>query len=105
MRTIIVESPDRFARDLAVQLAGHDLNRQSSSAEHAAGLSRRAAHAGSGGGRGFYGRKTHKYERDEQSEPFRLMTGVLRDRCEQLVADWHNDAVTGLPTMTVDLRT
>src|SRR5580704_5778593 len=23
-RTIIVESPDRFARDLAVQLAGHD---------------------------------------------------------------------------------
>jgi DNA invertase Pin-like site-specific DNA recombinase len=24
VRTIIVESPDRFARDLAVQLAGHD---------------------------------------------------------------------------------
>jgi DNA invertase Pin-like site-specific DNA recombinase len=24
LRTIIVESPDRFARDLAVQLAGHD---------------------------------------------------------------------------------
>jgi hypothetical protein len=24
IRTIIVESPDRFARDLAVQLAGHD---------------------------------------------------------------------------------
>ena len=24
-RTIIVESPDRFARDLAVQLAGHDM--------------------------------------------------------------------------------
>ncbi len=24
-RTIIVESPDRFARDLMVQLAGHDL--------------------------------------------------------------------------------
>ncbi len=24
MRTVIVESPDRFARDLAVQLAGHD---------------------------------------------------------------------------------
>lgn len=26
-RTIIVESPDRFARDLAVQLAGHDMLR------------------------------------------------------------------------------
>jgi DNA invertase Pin-like site-specific DNA recombinase len=25
IRTIIVESPDRFARDLAVQLAGHDM--------------------------------------------------------------------------------
>ena len=25
VRTIIVESPDRFARDLAVQLAGHDM--------------------------------------------------------------------------------
>jgi DNA invertase Pin-like site-specific DNA recombinase len=24
VRTILVESPDRFARDLAVQLAGHD---------------------------------------------------------------------------------
>ena len=24
-RTIIVESPDRFARDLMVQLAGHDM--------------------------------------------------------------------------------
>ena len=24
-KTIIVESPDRFARDLAVQLAGHDM--------------------------------------------------------------------------------
>ena len=24
VRTIIVESPDRFARDVAVQLAGHD---------------------------------------------------------------------------------
>ena len=24
VRTIIVESPDQFARDLAVQLAGHD---------------------------------------------------------------------------------
>jgi DNA invertase Pin-like site-specific DNA recombinase len=24
VRTIIVESPDRFSRDLAVQLAGHD---------------------------------------------------------------------------------
>ena len=24
VRTIIVESPDRFARDLAVQLTGHD---------------------------------------------------------------------------------
>ena len=24
VRTIVVESPDRFARDLAVQLAGHD---------------------------------------------------------------------------------
>jgi hypothetical protein len=24
VRSIIVESPDRFARDLAVQLAGHD---------------------------------------------------------------------------------
>ena len=27
VRTIIVESPDRFARDLAVQLAGHDFLR------------------------------------------------------------------------------
>ena len=27
-RTIIVESPDRFARDLAVQLAGHDMLRK-----------------------------------------------------------------------------
>jgi DNA invertase Pin-like site-specific DNA recombinase len=27
VRTIIVESPDRFARDLAVQLAGHDYMR------------------------------------------------------------------------------
>jgi hypothetical protein len=26
-KTIIVESPDRFARDLAVQLAGHDMRR------------------------------------------------------------------------------
>jgi DNA invertase Pin-like site-specific DNA recombinase len=26
-KTIIVESPDRFARDLAVQLAGHDMLR------------------------------------------------------------------------------
>jgi hypothetical protein len=25
VRVIIVESPDRFARDLAVQLAGHDM--------------------------------------------------------------------------------
>jgi DNA invertase Pin-like site-specific DNA recombinase len=24
VRTILIESPDRFARDLAVQLAGHD---------------------------------------------------------------------------------
>ena len=29
VRTIIVESPDRFARDLAVQLAGHDFSRTS----------------------------------------------------------------------------
>ena len=28
VRTILVESPDRFARDLAVQLAGHDYLRQ-----------------------------------------------------------------------------
>jgi DNA invertase Pin-like site-specific DNA recombinase len=27
-KTIIVESPDRFARDLAVQLAGHDIQRR-----------------------------------------------------------------------------
>ena len=27
VRTILVESPDRFARDLAVQLAGHDFLR------------------------------------------------------------------------------
>src|SRR5262245_2391754 len=27
-KTIIVESPDRFARDLAVQLAGHDMLRK-----------------------------------------------------------------------------
>src|SRR5262245_9987479 len=27
IKTIIVESPDRFARDLAVQLAGHDMLR------------------------------------------------------------------------------
>jgi hypothetical protein len=27
LSTIIVESPDRFARDLAVQLAGHDMLR------------------------------------------------------------------------------
>src|SRR4029077_1751274 len=27
-RTIIVESPDRFARDLMVQLAGHDMLKQ-----------------------------------------------------------------------------
>ena len=30
-KTIIVESPDRFARDLAVQLAGHDMLRVSAS--------------------------------------------------------------------------
>ena len=28
VRTILVESPDRFARDLAVQLAGHDYLKQ-----------------------------------------------------------------------------
>jgi DNA invertase Pin-like site-specific DNA recombinase len=27
-KTIIIESPDRFARDLAVQLAGHDMLRE-----------------------------------------------------------------------------
>jgi DNA invertase Pin-like site-specific DNA recombinase len=30
-KTIIVESPDRFARDLAVQLAGHDMLKISAS--------------------------------------------------------------------------
>jgi DNA invertase Pin-like site-specific DNA recombinase len=29
IRTIIVESPDRFPRDLAVQLAGHDMHQGS----------------------------------------------------------------------------
>jgi DNA invertase Pin-like site-specific DNA recombinase len=35
VRTIIVESPDRFARDLAVQLAGHDHLRKLGGRVHA----------------------------------------------------------------------
>jgi DNA invertase Pin-like site-specific DNA recombinase len=33
-KTIIVESPDRFARDLAVQLAGHDMAQRSRHLDH-----------------------------------------------------------------------
>jgi hypothetical protein len=44
-----------------------------------------------------------KYERDAQSEPVRLLSRMLHDRCTRLVADWHANAITEFPATIMSL--